>query len=142
VLTILIVGVVGAAILFTWRSAGNKPHVTVDAGKVVPASTYQTRVVPAGSKEYANATYGFSLLYPQELSVTEYIEAADGHTISFDDPGTGEGLQIYVVPYLDPQITQSRILLDTNGTATGTVQEIVIGNNIHALHFSSYDPTR
>lgn len=106
-------------------------------GTIVASSTLQTRVAPAGQKEYANSQYHVSVFYPQELSVTEYTEASGAHTISFENTDGSRGFQVYVVPYPDAQITKSRILLDTHNTATETPQEIVLANGTHALIFFS-----
>jgi hypothetical protein len=49
------------------------------------------RNAPAGAKEYRNAHYHFSLLYPDSLSVKEYDEGGGAMTISFQNPQTAQG---------------------------------------------------
>ena len=123
-----------------WSSTA-QPNYAAEATNTpaveVAASTLQTRTAPAGQKEYANTTYQFSVFYPDNLAVTEYKEASNGHTISFESADGTQGFQIYVIPYAHTQIAESQILLDTHGTATTTPQEIVLSNGTNALAFWS-----
>ena len=108
----------------------------VPPGTAVAPSTLKVRSAPAGQKEYASATYKFSVFYPQELAATEYSEAIGGRTISFENADGSKGFQIYITPYGSSQIPQSRILYDTHNTAT-TPQEVVLADGTHALIFFS-----
>ena len=106
-------------------------------GAEVAVSTLQTRVGPAGQKEYANTTNGFSFFYPEELSVREYSEAGNSHSISFENDDGSKAFQMYITPYTDSQITLARMQADTRNTASGDPQEIVLQNGTHALTFWS-----
>ena len=54
---------------------------------------------PIRVKEYQNARYGFSLLYPSALAVSTFDEGGGASTITFQNPEKGEGFQIFSVPY-------------------------------------------
>ena len=51
---------------------------------------------------------------------TEYLEAGGALTVSFQDPSTNEGFEVYATPYSGTQITQARFKLDE---PSGTFQE-------------------
>jgi hypothetical protein len=73
-----------------------------------------------GKRLYKNAAFHFSLLYPQELVAKEYIEQGDAISVLFQDPNTGEGFQIYIIPYGGTQIDTERFRLDE---PSGVIQE-------------------
>lgn len=98
------------------------------------------REVPAGMREYRNTTYRFSLFYPSDLSVKEYDEGGGAQTITFQNPATIKGFQIFIVPYSDSQISQARFRADApSGTMQspqplsidGALATMFIGSNIH-----------
>lgn len=89
------------------------------------------------TREYHNAARGFSLRYPQELSVKEYDEGDGTATIVFEDTAGEKSFQVFFTPYPGDAITQSRILKDVpSGKFTAPV-EIVIGSATRALAFFS-----
>ena len=77
------------------------------ASKIAPdtyaVSAPARRALPAGTKEYKNARYGFSLLHPSGLSVGTFDEGGGASTITFQNPEKAEGFQIFIVPYGEPQ---------------------------------------
>lgn len=95
---------------------------------------------PAGYHTYRNAKYGFSVQYPEPLQATDHTERAGAHSTTFEAEGEEKGFQIFITPYRGEQITASRINLDTRGTATGTPQEVVLGDGTRALIFFSNSP--
>jgi len=70
------------------------------------------RTPPAGYKEYRDATYGFSLFYPQEFSVKTYDEGGGAATIDFQNVKKGEGFQILIVPYSGTTVSAQRFKQD------------------------------
>jgi hypothetical protein len=116
---------------------------TAAATSTIPAplsrSTPVTQEVAQGMRLYTNASFNFSLSYPDDLRATEYREAGNALTASFQDPSTGEGFEVYVTPYSDTQVTEARFKLDE---PSGTFQEptgIIVGG-VQAVMFYGYNP--
>jgi hypothetical protein len=94
---------------------------TADIPAAAPAA-FIPRTPPQGWKEYDNTTYNFSLFYPDDLSLADHVQPDGEHTAVFDDPAGNKGFQVFIVPYTETQITQSRFLLDD---PSGVMQEPV-----------------
>jgi len=77
----------------------------------LPTSTGPAQA-PAGMKTYQSSLYGFSLFYPDDLTVTEDPGSDDTMVVAFDDSATHQGFQIYIAPDPDPKITQQRFQAD------------------------------
>ncbi len=130
--------------------AGAALYLYKDSGVVAPGTatnepapvTYQPPEgdsAPVGMRTYMNKKYGFSLRYPNELQVIERKEGADADSITFDNADGSRGFQIFIVKYGEPQITKSRIDLDTKKGGEGDPVEIVLPAT-RALMFFSRDP--
>lgn len=65
----------------------------------------------AGTREYKSILFRFALSYPKDLQVQEYSEGS-ATTIAFEDPSSGYGFQIFIVPYLEDQISPERFAMD------------------------------
>jgi hypothetical protein len=76
------------------------------------SSSVVVRTPPSGVKEYHSSRFGFSILYPENLSINEYNETDGGVTASFQNPETAEGFQIYAVSYNEPKVTPERFKED------------------------------
>lgn len=89
------------------------------------------------TKMYENTSRGFSLKFPENLSVKEYDEGDGTKTIVFENAENKNSFQIFFTPYLGDTITKSRILKDVpSGQFTSPV-EVVLGDGTHALAFVS-----
>lgn len=130
--------VVGAAALFYYSTLQEWLIAPTSAQRDMRGEMVAGSV--AGSVEYRNQHYRFAVTVPEEFSVNELAEAGGSRTITFEDEDGERGFQVFVLPYADDQVTQSRIQKDTHGTAKGAPQEIVVGNGIRALTFESSDP--
>lgn len=145
-ITIGCICVAAAALLggVLWWEQSQSAQSNADAAAVFTNAGVEgisaAAVVPEGSLAYQNTQYKFSLVYPKELSVSEYAEAAGSHTTSFEDASGEKGFQIFALPYKDIQITSSRIKEDTHGTAAGAPKEVILASGVHALLFESSDP--
>lgn len=64
------------------------------------------RAVPESFREYRSERYAFSLLYLEDLSVKEYDEGGGASTITFENAETLQGFQIFIVSFVEPQITE------------------------------------
>lgn len=67
---------------------------------------------PAGYERYTNNKYGFSLAYPKELSVKEFDEGGGAINVSFQNVSSGQGFQIFIVPYAEKTISKEQFLKD------------------------------
>lgn len=94
------------------------------------------RTPPEGALEYRDTTYRFSLFYPKDLSVSKKDNGGGSTTLVLQDPEQGIGLQIFVVPYGFPTITDEQFKKDDlSGVRTNT-QEITI-DGVKAVSFFS-----
>ena len=86
-----------------------------DASDVPPPlseTTPQTQQLTGGKRTYKNTAFHFDLVFPDNLRATEYGEQDGALTVSFQDPGTNEGFEVYVTPYSGTQITSQRFRTD------------------------------
>lgn len=67
----------------------------------------------------------------------EYDEGNDTYSIVFEDKAGAKSFQIFFTPYFGNEITQSRILKDVPSGKFNKPIEIIIGNGLHALAFTS-----
>jgi len=112
-----------------------------DGGVEIPVAPQAITATPApGSSEYHNSAYHFSLIYPSSYTVTEFKEQGGGMTVTFQKPSDLAGFQIFITPYTATSITPERFKLDIPSGVVKSPVEVVIGNNIHALHFMSVAP--
>lgn len=113
-----------------FRSDGGLP---LDQGSGLALPKPPTRcgsddVIPTGTKEYCNRAYHFSLLYPQELEVTEHDEGHGAYTITFEDAYDQRGFQIFIVSYAGEQISEERFHRDIpSGVRTDVVEMTLAG---------------
>jgi len=70
-----------------------------------------TRNAPKGSKTYRNTDYRFELFYPDDLTVKERDEGNNATTVTFEKE-SGEGFQIFIVPYGQRQVSRDRFAMD------------------------------
>ena len=122
-------------------------------GAGIPASPEtQSKAVILGEDylKYTHHAIGFSVEYPKELEVLEYLENEDAQTVVFgekndssSDPAEKKtGFQIFISPF-DGEgqvITKERILLDIPSLNMEETQEVVLGDGTHALIFWLEDP--
>jgi hypothetical protein len=96
------------------------------------------RTPPAGTLEYRNPTYRFSLFYPDTLSVKEFDEGGGASTITFQNVSTVQGFQIFVVPYGAPQVSTARFKEDEPSGVMQQPLDVTIGG-VSATSFYSTD---
>jgi hypothetical protein len=71
------------------------------------------RVPPAGYVEYRNTHYSFSFFSPIGTAVQDTNLGQDTHIFTLEeDANTGQGLQVFVVPYTHYSITEERFKKD------------------------------
>jgi hypothetical protein len=119
---VLAVAVVGVAGYFLFARGGaptpqasapifDLPTVS-GATAPIPSTTAAPRAAPAGYVEYRDAQYGFSLFYPQELTVKKYDEGGGASTFVFQSIKPVEGFQMFIVPYSGTQVSAQRFQED------------------------------
>jgi hypothetical protein len=137
---IILALVAAGASFLVWHSRG-APRDSLTASSTADTPTGSITHTETGPDyTYTNPAYHFSLSFPKDLKVTEFAEKGGGRTITFEE-SEKIGFQVFIIPYKGTQIAQSRIDLDTHGTAEGTPQQAVIGG-VPALIFFSTDPLR
>jgi len=81
---------------------------------------------PSGWKYFENEQYGFALYVPPNLNLVPYDEGSGARTFSFEDTASGDGFQIFVVPYFEDTISQERFLQDAPSGVRNDVTEITV----------------
>ena len=104
------------------------------------AYTESTPTTPKVSPDmlgYSNKAFNFGLLFPDNLRATEYKEQGDALTVSFQDPNTNEGFQVYVTPYNGKQIDTARFKLDEPSGVMKEPKDVFIGGAAATMFFST-----
>ena len=96
------------------------------------------RIPPAGYAEYYSTQYRFSLFYPESLSVEEYDESGGAATLTLQNAAEAWGLQIFVVPYNEPLITEERFRADVPSGVRENVEDTTL-DGVRAVTFNSLD---
>ena len=108
-------GAPGAPRIFFPSGAGSEPAPGFAAASSTEASTgplKPPRTPPAGQKELYNEQYRFALFYPDALSMKAYDEGGGASTIALQNVARAEGLQIFIVPYKEAQVSGARFRRD------------------------------
>jgi len=104
-----------------------------------PPAPTSSRSVLAGQKEYFNATYRISLLYPEILTVTEFKEEGGAMTVTFENFGESKGFQIFIVPFAEAQITNERFKQDAPSGVRKNMKDVAIDGATGASFYSEND---
>ncbi len=94
---------------------------------------------------YKNSEKGFSLYYPEELSVEEYDEGGGVETIVFSNTVSGNEFQIFITPYSEDFISEERFRLDIPSGVIEDQKDVSIGGVPGIIFFSEHPlmgPTR
>jgi len=129
---ILIVGVL-YLLLYKGQPAAIVDKVNISAAV---SESIETRHPPEGWREYKDITYHFSLLYPQELGVSERLEGGNAATITFQNVEKGMGFQIFIVPYSEQQISQERFKRDVPSGVQTDLENVTIDSAAGATFYS------
>ena len=116
---------------------------TLSEAAVAPVQKAIAKSVPATSHVtedmlgYSNKDFHFGLLFPNNLRATEYKEQGGAFTVSFQDPNTNEGFQVYVTPYNGKQIDTARFKLDEPSGVYQEPTDVVIDGTQGTMFFSA-----
>lgn len=75
-------------------------------------TTAVVETIEQSSQYYENKPFGFSLTAPSYLVIEEFPEGGGAVTVTFTDPVTKQGFQIFVLPYGESYVTDERFKLD------------------------------
>lgn len=117
-------------VIYAWPRTSVSPQSTATtspATSAVSPSASPARTSPVGTKEYQNAHYGFSLLYPNYLEVSTFDEGGGATTITFQNVEKAEGFQIFIVPYSESQVSEQRFKYDEPSGVRESLKSIVVG---------------
>jgi hypothetical protein len=109
------------------------------AAQATSTASTEPRTPPRGYTEYQNTTYGFSLFYPSDLSLSVSNGGGDSETIVLQDVKTVRGFQVFIVPYSGTQVTEQRFLEDEPSGVSDDLQNITV-DGAAAAAFYSTDP--
>lgn len=122
-------------IAVTWYFlSGWSVRTPVSSGTVPEVSV--GRLVPEGLREYRNTAYRFSLLYPQELEVKEYLEGGNAITITFQDTKKEDGFQLFIMPYQELQVSEERFKQDLPSGVRTNMSDVSIDGATGATFYS------
>ncbi len=124
--------VVGGAVIF----GTSNQHVRDADPRAVMIPV--TRDAPLGMKEYRNAQYRFSLFIPESMDVYTTSEGQGATTFSFEDGAAGQGFQIFVLPYLEEQVSEERFRTDIPSGIRRDMNDITIDGTTGASFFSEH----
>jgi len=104
-----------------------------EADTIVKASS-----PPEGYVKYENKQYGFSFYHAQEAEVSEYDEGGGAMTVVLENKSTVRGMQIFIVPYNEPLISEERFKMDVPSGVRKNVEDTIL-DGVRAVTFNSYD---
>lgn len=132
----VVFAILAAAVLYFSADKNTKTDASADKATTT-AQSAQARSVPTGWREYRNSAYRFSLLYPAQLTVKEYIEGGNALTITFQDVKKGEGFQVFVTPYTEQQVSEERFQKDLPSGVRVGMTDLIIDGAIGATFYST-----
>ncbi|HWO07336.1 MAG TPA: hypothetical protein VNM40_02010 [Candidatus Paceibacterota bacterium] len=101
--------------------------------------TLDERLPPQGWLLYTNERYGFSLFFPEYLSVKERDHGQNSMTITFENVERGEGFEIFVVPYIDAHVSEARFRQDVPSGVRENPVDVMVHNVPAVAFFSKHD---
>src|SRR6266536_714567 len=111
----------------TLSSASTASKKTAPNGTTSPNTLFKPpSMLPNDTREYRNTHYGFALSYPKDLVLKEYDEGSGVRTITFEDPDTAYGFQIFIKPYGQQQVNPEVFKTDESSGVMKEPKPIVI----------------
>lgn len=95
---------------------------------------------PSGYVRYQNDRYGFYFYHSPEANITEYDEGDGATTIVQENFSNLRGLQIFIVPYTEPTVSEERFKLDIPSGVIKNLATTTLGKiKVPAITFNSFD---
>ena len=113
------------------------PSDTFTIVATTSSKTATARQAPNDWREYRNVAYHFSLFYPPEFKVKEHSEGEGATTITFQNIQTGEGFQIFILPYKEQQISEERFKRDVSSGIRKNMADVTIDGVVGATFYST-----
>lgn len=129
--------VFGIGTLFLLKDGPLRPNESVTVATGSPSSA--AAPISNDMRAYRNTKYRFSLLYPQDLVVDTREEGGGAATVMFQNPKTGRGFQVFVMPYTEPQVTEERFKKDVPSGVRTSLTNIIIDGAVGAAFYSRHD---
>ena len=92
-----------------------------------PIISKNARTAGEGMREFRNTNLNISLLYPSELTVSEYDEGNGARTFVFENRATEKSFEVFVLPYRAKFITADQFTLDQPSGVIIEPRTITIG---------------
>lgn len=111
------------------------------SGAIVDAAIISSPAEPLpGHIKYVNERYGFSFYHSPQGKITEYDEGQGAMTIVLENEQRVRGMQIFIVPYNEPTISDERFRADVPSGVRENVEMTTLGViGIPAVTFTSLD---
>lgn len=94
--------------------------------------------IPEGYIKYTNVKYSFSLYRSPQGKITEYDQGQGAMIITLENEQKVRGMQIFVVPYWEKEITNERFLADVKSGVRENVEKTYV-DGVEAVTFTSVD---
>ena len=91
------------------------------------------------NNKYENVKYGFSFNYPDGFTVSEFVEEGGKIVLTAQNAKTGQGLQIYITAYDDPNflVSKESILRDVPDMPVLNSADVVVDGKAKGAAFFS-----
>ena len=127
---VVLAGLLAGVLYFSGNSVGSL------LGATSTPSAREKVKPPPGYVEYVNERYTFSLWHPPDLQVQEYAEENGNYSVSFQNPETGYGFQVFISAYGGEEITRERFLIDVPSGKMEEPTDIYIDDAPATMFFS------
>lgn len=98
----------------------------------------ESRTPPPGMKEFRNSQYRFSLFIPESMNATSTDEGQGAATFVFEDRATGTGFQLFIVPFIEKEVSEERFRMDIPSGVRNDMKDITIDGAVGASFFSEH----
>lgn len=115
-------------------TSGSLPRST----GVAAAISKSTEEIPEGFIKYTNTKYSFSFYHSPEAKITEYIQGEGAMIITLENEKKVVGMQIFILPYWEKEITEKRFEMDVPSKIRTNVKATTL-DGVEAVTFNSFD---
>ncbi len=143
---ILLAVLVAGIFVFNKERDDNSSPTADDASKAIsgnlvdPTALARPAPPPPGYVRYQNNKYGFYFYHSPEAGISEFDEGAGATTIVLENFKKIRGLQIFITPYAEEEISEERFKMDIpSGIVTNLATTTIGVIKVPAITFNSYD---
>lgn len=137
-IAVIFIVIVAGTIFYVSRNNNGSLNFTSETKKLDNAKNDNKSVINL-AKTYTNGKISFSFNYPDGFTVSEFAEADGKIALTVQNAKTGEGLQIYITAYDDPNFVANKksILSDVPDMLFLNSTDVVIGGKAKGTAFFS-----